>query len=98
MIISIDSFFFFLRFIYLFLFLVLLGFIAAHGLSLVAESGGFSSFGARALGLWASVTGAHGLYSAGSAVVTHRITCSMARGIFLDPGSNPCPLYWQADS
>ena len=31
MIISIDSFFFFLRFIYLFLFLVLLGFIAAHG-------------------------------------------------------------------
>ena len=76
----------------------MLGFIAALGLSLVAESGGFSSFGAWALGLCASVIGAHGLYSAGSAVVMHRISCSVACGNFLDPGSIPCPLYWQAES
>ena len=24
--------------------------------------------------------------------------CSMACGIFLDQGSNPCPLHWQVDS
>ena len=96
---TISFFFFFFKiFIHLFLFLVVLGFIAALGLSLVAESGGSSSFGAWALGLWASVTGAHGLYSAGSAVVMHRISCFAACGIFLDPGSIPCPLCWQAES
>ena len=28
----------------------------------------------------------------------HRLSCSVACGIFLDQGSNPCPLHWQADS
>ena len=27
-----------------------------------------------------------------------RASCSAACGIFLDQGSNPCPLHWQADS
>ena len=33
----------------------------------------------------------------GSVVVAHRLSCSAARGIFPDRGSNPCPLHWQAD-
>ena len=28
--------------------------------------------------------------------MTHRLSCSKARGIFPDQGSNPCRLYWQA--
>ena len=30
--------------------------------------------------------------------MAHRLSCSAARGIFPDQGSNPCPLHWQADS
>ena len=41
---------------------------------------------------------AHGLWSAGSVVVAHGLSCSAACGIFPDQGSNPCPLHWQADS
>ena len=76
-----------------------------RGLSLVAASRGysfvavhFSCCGARALGMWASVVVARGLYSAGSVVVAHGLSCSAACGIFLDQGSNPCPLHWQVDS
>ena len=36
--------------------------------------------------------------STGSVAVAHGLSCSVARGIFLDQGSNPCPLHWQADS
>jgi len=32
---------------------------------------------------------------AGSAVAMHRLSCSAACGIFLDQGSNLCPLHWQ---
>ena len=35
---------------------------------------------------------------AGSVVVAHGPSCSAARGIFPDQGSNPCPLHWQVDS
>ena len=35
---------------------------------------------------------------AGSVVLAHGPSCSAACGIFPDQGSNPCPLYWQADS
>ena len=35
---------------------------------------------------------------AGSAVVAHGPSCSAARGILPNQGSNPCPLHWQADS
>ena len=39
------------------------------------------SRGAQAPGVWASV------------VAAHRLSCFMACGIFLDLGSNPCPLH-----
>ncbi|KAJ8784007.1 hypothetical protein J1605_009050 [Eschrichtius robustus] len=35
---------------------------------------------------------------AGSVIVAHGPSCSPARGIFPDQGSNLCPLHWQADS
>ena len=62
-------------------------FIAARGLSLrVSHRGGLSRCGAWALG------------ARGSVVVAHGLSCSAARGILLDQGSNLCPLHWQADS
>ena len=30
--------------------------------------------------------------------MAHGLSCSAARGIFPDQGSNPCPLHWQVDS
>ena len=50
--------------------------------------------------LWhvGSVVVACGLQSTGSVVVAHGLSCSVACGIFLDQGLNPCPLHWQADS
>ena len=63
-----------------------------------SQWGGFSCCGAQVPGMQASAVVAHGLQSAGSVVVAHRLSCSMACGIFPDQGSNPCPLYWQADS
>ena len=53
---------------------------------------------ARGLQNIGSVVVAHRLQSAGSVVVGHRLSCSAACGIFLDQGSNPCPLHWQAES
>ena len=34
----------------------------------------------------------------GSVIVVHGLGCSVACGIFLDQGSNLCPLHWQVDS
>ena len=31
-------------------------------------------------------------------VVVPGLSCSAARGFFLDRGLNPCPLHWQVDS
>ena len=71
---------------------------------------GFSSCRARAqsLQLMGSVVRAHGLTRCGawtqslqlkgSVVVARGLSCPAARGIFTTPGSNPCPLRWQADS
>ena len=33
-----------------------------------------------------------------SVVVVPRLDCPKACGLFLDQGSNPCPLHWQVDS
>ena len=33
-----------------------------------------------------------------SAAVLHRLSCPLARGIFLDQGLNWCPLHCKADS
>ena len=38
------------------------------------------------------------LWHVDSVVVARGLSCSSAHGIFLDQGSNPCPLHWQVDS
>ena len=86
----------FLLLFYLFIYLFWLCwvFVSVRGLSLVAASGGHSS--SRCMGL--SLSRPLLLWSAGSVVVAHGPSCSVACGIFPDRGSNPCPLHWQADS
>ena len=62
-------------------------------------SGGHSS--SRCAGLsssWLLLLRSTGSRRAGSVIVAHGPSCSVACGIFLDQGSNPCPLHWQADS
>ena len=97
-----QEFFFFLNFgfIYLFIYLWLCWvFVSVRGLSLVAASGGHSS--SRCAGLspsWPLLLRSTGSRRAGSAIVAHGPSCSVACGIFPDQGSNPCALHWQADS
>ena len=52
-------------------------FIAVHGPLIIA----------------ASLVGSTGSRRAGSVIVAHRPSCSVACGIFPDQGSNPCPLH-----
>ena len=47
----------------------------------------------RGLSCWST-----GSRRAGSAIVAHGPSRSVACGIPPDQGSNPCPLHWQADS
>ena len=95
--------FFFLTlglFIYLFIYLWLCWvFVSARGLSLVAASGGHSS--SRCAGLSLSrplLLQSTGSRRAGSVIVAHGPSCSVACGILPDQGSNPRPPHWQADS
>ena len=72
----------------------MLGLLCCVGSSLVEVLGGYSSllcagFSLRQLFL---------LWSRGSVAVAYGLSCSTARGIFLDQRSNPCLLHWQADS
>ena len=46
----------------------------------------------------ASLVAEHGLESPASVAVVPVLSCSEVCGIFLDHGSNPRPLHWQADS
>ena len=74
-------------------------FVSVRGLSPVAASGGHSS--SRCTGLSLSrplLLRSTGSRRAGSVVVAHGLSRSVACGIFPDQGSNPCPLHWQADS
>ena len=84
-------------------------FVATGGLSLVAVSRTFSSCGARVShgggfsGFRAQTLGYSGFHSCPSTVlcsvaVARWLSCSTAHGIFLDQGSNSCPLHWQVDS
>ena len=83
-------------FIYLWLCWV---FVSVRGLSLVAASRGHSSSRCAGLSLSRPLPlRSTGSRRAGSVVVAHGSSCSAARGIFPDQGSNPCPLHWQADS
>ena len=87
------------KFIYLFYFCLCWVFVSVRGLSLVVASGDHSSSWcvglslSRPLLLWSTSS-----RRAGSVVVAHGPSCSVACGIFPDQGSNPCPLHWQADS
>ena len=70
-----------------------------RGLSPVAASGDHSS--SRCAGLSLSrplLLRSTGSRRAGSVIVAHGPSCSVACGIFPDRGTNPCPLHWQADS
>ena len=89
-------FFYFILFIYLWLCWV---FVSVRGLSLAVASGGHSSSRCAGLSLSRPLSlRSTGSRRAGSATVAHRPSCSAARGIFPDQGSNPCALHWQADS
>ena len=94
---NIYAFFFFLN---LYIYLWLCGvFVSVRGLSPVVASGGHSSL--RCAGLSPSrplLLRSTGSRRAGSVIVAHGPSCSAACGIFPDQGSNPRPLYWQADS
>ena len=74
-------------------------FVSVRGLPLVAASGGHSSSWCAGLSLSRPLLlRSTGSRRAGSVVVAHGPSCSVACGIFPDQGSNPCPLHWQADS
>ena len=92
--------FFIYLFIYLFIYFWLCWvFVSVRGLSLVAASGGHSSLRCTGLSLSRPLPlRSTGSRCSGSVVVAHGPSCSTARGIFPDQGSNPCPLHWQADS
>ena len=47
--------------------------------------------------LWPLPLQSTGSRRAGSAAMAHGPSRSAACGIFLDQGTNPCPLHWQAD-
>ena len=80
-------------------------FFALHELSLVAASTGYSplqcpGFSLRWVeGLWPQqlLTQWCGspLWSMGSVVVVHRLSCQVISGIFPDQGLNLCALHWQ---
>ena len=77
-------------------------FVAVHSLLIVVASlvveHGLQVCGLPQLWHVGSVVVARGLQSTGSVVVAHGFSCSSACGIFLDQGSNVCPLCWQVDS
>ena len=72
----------------------MLGLHCCSNFSLVAESGGYSLVLLH--GLLTAVTSLveehrlQGMWA--SEVVAHGLSCPEALGIFLDEGSNPCPL------
>ena len=72
------------------------------GFSLVVATGGYFLVGVhRLLVAVASLVSKHWLQElqhVGSTDVAHRLSCSVAGGIFSDQGSNPCLLHWQAGS
>ena len=86
-------------------------FVALWGLSLAALSRGYfllrcvafllqgplllQTMGSRCAGFSSCSSWA---LEDGSVAVAHELSCSVACGIFLDQGSNPCSLHWQADS
>ena len=80
------------------------GFSLAVGSELLSSSGvrafpsDGSSWGTRAPGHVGSPVAVPWLQSTGPAVVVRGLSCSVARGIFPDQGSNPCLLHGQVCS
>ena len=94
-------FFFFFKFLFIYLFYLWLCwvFVSVLGLSLVVASGGHSSSRCASLSLSRPLLlRSTGSRRAGSVIVAHGPSCSVACGIFPDQDSNPCPLHRQADS
>ena len=88
----------FKNFIYFIYFWLCWVFVAAHGLSLVAASGGYSLLRCAGFSLrWLLFLRSTGSRRTGSVVVVHGLSCSAACGIFWDQGLNPCSPYWQTD-
>ena len=83
-----------------YLFLAVLGLCCCAGFTLVVESWGCCLVAVHGLltAVGFSCAGARARQSTGSVVVAHGLSCSLARGIFLDQGSNLNLLHWQADS
>ena len=91
--------FFFLKIYWLIDSLLCWVFVSVLGLPVVAASGGYSSSRCAGLSLLCPLLlRSTGSRHAGSVVVAHGPSCSVACGIFPDQGSSPCPLNWQADS
>ena len=89
-------FFNFYLFIYFWLCWV---FVSAWGPSPATASAGHSSSRCAGLSLLRPLLlRSTGSRRAGSVGVAHGPSCSAARGILPDQGSNPCPLHRQADS
>ena len=90
--------FFLNKFIYLFIYFWLRWvFVAAHGLSLVAVSGGYSSLRCMGFSLqWLLLLRSTGSRGASSVVVARGLCCSVACGIFPHQGSTrvPCIGRW----
>ena len=92
-------FFFFLIYLFIYLFLAVLGLrFCARAFSSCGKLGPLFIAVRGPLTIVASLVGSTGSRRAGSVVVAHGPSCSVAYGIFPDLGSNPCPLHWQADS
>ena len=74
--------------------------VAARGLSPVAASRGYSLVVVCGfLGVMSSLIAEHRLWSSQvSAVAARGLSWPTAGAIFLEQGSNPCLLHWQADS
>ena len=86
--------------IYLFIYFWLCwDFVSVRGLSPVVASGGHSSSPCAGLSLSRPLPlRSTGSRRAGSVLVAHGLSCSVACEIFPDQGMNLCPLHWQADS
>ena len=92
--------YYFFKIIYLCIYLWLCWvFISVRGLSLVVASGGHSSSQCAGLSLLRPLSlRSTGSRRAGSVIVAHGPSRSVACGILPDEDSNPCPLHRQADS
>ena len=91
---------FFLFYLFIYLFLVALGLhCCTRAFSSCSERGLLFAVVHRLLIAVASLyCGAWALVAQASVVVAHGLSCSEARGIFRDQGSNLCLLHWQVDS